>query len=57
MQSRFQEMSNSIVSRIDDMGKRIDELESSISDLVNEAQADPDINNQNKQAQGVPQNR
>jgi len=30
-------MSDNIVGRIDDMGKRIDELEASIADLVNEA--------------------
>jgi len=39
-------MSDNIVGRIDDMGKRIDELEASIADLVNEAQNDPDIANQ-----------
>lgn len=41
-------MSDSIVKRIDDMGTRIDDLEKSISELVNEAQADPDINNQQR---------
>ena len=37
MQTRFGEMNNSIVSRIDDMGKKIDELESSIGELIQEA--------------------
>jgi heat shock factor-binding protein 1 len=36
-------MSDNIVNRIDDMGKRIDDLETSIADLVNEAQNDPDV--------------
>lgn len=44
MQSRFQGMSDNIINRIDEMGKRIDELEGSISDLVSEAQQDPDNN-------------
>lgn len=35
-------MSENIIGRIDEMGKRIDDLESSISELVNEAQNDPD---------------
>ncbi|XP_055815179.1 heat shock factor-binding protein-like [Solanum dulcamara] len=33
MQTRFQTMSESIISKIDDMGNRIDELEQSINDL------------------------
>jgi len=37
MQSRFNNMSDNIVKRIDDMGGRIDELEKSIGDLVNDA--------------------
>lgn len=43
MQQRFQSMSDNIVGRIDEMGKRIDDLEASIADLVNEAQNDPDV--------------
>ncbi len=31
MQGRFQQMSDSIISRIDEMGARIDDLEHSIS--------------------------
>lgn len=38
MQSKFQEMSNSLMERIDDMGTRIDELEKCISDLLDQAQ-------------------
>lgn len=34
MQTRFQDMSNSIVGRIDEMGNRIDSLEKNISDLM-----------------------
>ena len=37
MQNRFTTMSDSIVKRIDEMGGRIDDLEKSISELVNEA--------------------
>lgn len=33
MQTRFQTMSDSIVSKIDEMGERISELEQSINDL------------------------
>lgn len=40
MQSRFQTMSDSIIGRIDEMGTRIDDLEKSIADLVQEAQTD-----------------
>ena len=43
MQKRFQDMSESIVGKIDDMGKRIDDLEKSISDLVNEAGAGAEV--------------
>eukprot|EP00898_Chlorokybus_atmophyticus_P007646 jgi/Chlat1/7883/Chrsp66S07313 len=39
MQSRFQQMSDSIISRIavDEMGSRIDDLEKSIGDLIQQA--------------------
>ncbi|XP_014500503.1 heat shock factor-binding protein 1 [Vigna radiata var. radiata] len=33
MQSRFQTMSNSIISKIDEMGNRIEELEQNINEL------------------------
>ena len=33
MQSRFQQMSDSIIGRIDEMGARIDDLEHSISEF------------------------
>lgn len=34
-------MSETIIGRIDEMGGRIDELESSISDLMDQAGVDP----------------
>ena len=37
MQNRFDEMNNNIVGRINEMGTKIDELESSIGELVQEA--------------------
>ena len=37
MQSRFQTMSENIIGRIDEMGTRIDDLERSIAELVQEA--------------------
>ena len=42
MQTRFQSMSDNIITRIDEMGSRIDDLEKSIADLVQEAQTDSD---------------
>ena len=38
MQERFGDMNSNIVDRIDEMGRKIDELEGSISELVSEAQ-------------------
>ena len=35
-------MSDNIITRIDEMGSRIDDLEKSIADLVQEAQTDSD---------------
>ncbi|XP_074348873.1 heat shock factor-binding protein-like [Apium graveolens] len=40
MQARFQTMSESIVSKIDEMGGRINELEQSISELKTEMGAE-----------------
>jgi len=37
MQTRFQTMSESIITKIDEMGSRIDELERSIGELVKES--------------------
>jgi heat shock factor-binding protein 1 len=34
MQQRFNQMSSTIINRIDDMGNRIDDLEKSIADLM-----------------------
>nr|CCA21511.1 predicted protein putative [Albugo laibachii Nc14] len=36
MQNRFSQMSDAIIGRIDDMGTRIDELEKSIGDLMDQ---------------------
>ncbi|XP_021634955.2 heat shock factor-binding protein [Hevea brasiliensis] len=36
MQSRFQAMSDSIITKINEMGSRIDELEQSVNDLRSE---------------------
>eukprot|EP01036_Dinobryon_divergens_P034094 gene34094-44051_t len=40
MQQRFNQMSSSIIGRIDEMGNRIDDLEKSISDLMQQAGID-----------------
>eukprot|EP00605_Chrysophyceae_sp_TOSAG23-4_P002026 GSChrysophyteH1.ASY1.ANO1.2244.1 assembled CDS len=40
MQHRFNQMSGSIIGRIDEMGNRIDDLEKSISDLMEQAGID-----------------
>jgi len=40
MQQRFNQMSTSIIGRIDDMGTRIDDLEKSITDLMSQAGID-----------------
>ena len=37
MQNRFKGMSENIVDRIDEMGNRIEDLEKSIAELVNES--------------------
>ena len=36
MQQRFNQMSSTIINRIDDMGSRIDDLEKSIADLMSQ---------------------
>merc|ERR1712079_261429 len=43
MHERFQEMSDSIIGRLDDMGKRLDELEGSIGELMTQAGIDEDL--------------
>ena len=40
MQSKFQNMSDGIVTRIDDMGGQIDDLEKSIAELLAQAGVD-----------------
>ena len=37
MQDKFQGMSDGIISRIDEMGNRIDDLEKNIADLMTQA--------------------
>ena len=49
MQNRFGNMNNNIISRIDEMSKKINELEQSIGELVKEAQEDPENDQQIKQ--------
>ena len=43
MQTRFSQMNGNIVGRIDEMSKKIDELEGSIGELVKEAQDEPEV--------------
>lgn len=40
MQTRFEEMSGNIINRIDEMAVRIDDLERSISELMQQAGAE-----------------
>ena len=40
-QSRFEQMSDQIIGRIDEMGNRIDDLEKSIGELMEQAGVDP----------------
>jgi len=49
MQQRFKGMSENIVERIDEMGNRIEDLEKSIAELVNES------NNIDEKNPGAPQ--
>ncbi|XP_021957704.1 heat shock factor-binding protein 1 isoform X2 [Folsomia candida] len=41
MQDKFQQISDQILNRIDDMGGRVDELEKNIADLMTQAGAAP----------------
>lgn len=36
MQDRFEEMSSNIIGRVDEMGKRIDDVEKSINEIMND---------------------
>ena len=36
MQERFDEMSGNIIGRVDEMGKRIDDIEKSINEIMND---------------------
>ena len=42
LQDKITEMSNSIFSRVDEMGRKIGELESKIMEVVNEATVQPE---------------
>jgi heat shock factor-binding protein 1 len=62
MQTRFQAMSESIITKIDEMGSRIDDLERSIAELVKEsghADAMPPSpsNSSYQQLRGAPQSK
>mmetsp|Transcript_14750 Transcript_14750/g.17455 ORF Transcript_14750/g.17455 Transcript_14750/m.17455 type:complete len:134 (-) Transcript_14750:324-725(-) len=50
MQTKFQTMGNSIIGRIDEMGNRIDDLESSIGELIDNAglSDNPSVGNSSK---------
>ena len=50
MQTRFGQMNGNIVGRIDEMSKKIDELEGSIGELVKEAQEEPEFEQRNPAA-------
>ncbi|KAI6234427.1 Succinate dehydrogenase [ubiquinone] iron-sulfur subunit, mitochondrial [Aphelenchoides fujianensis] len=41
-QSQFETMSNKIINRIDDVSRRVDELEKSITDLMSQAGVTPE---------------
>lgn len=46
MQERFEEMSGNIIGRVDEMGKRIDDIEKSINEIMN------DLGEEDEQKQG-----
>jgi len=46
MQSKFEQMSESIIQRIDEMGTRIDDLEKSIGHLVSQTNKKPEESKQ-----------
>ena len=48
IQTRFGTMNTNIISRIDEMSKKINELEQSIGELVKEAQEEPENDNADK---------
>lgn len=43
MHGKFQSMSENIISRLDDMGGRLDELEKSIGELMTQAGIEEDL--------------
>ena len=44
MQERFEEMSGNIIGRVDEMGKRIDDIEKSINEIMNDLGDDEEPN-------------
>lgn len=52
MQARFQVMSDSIVTKIDDMGGRIDDLERTIAELLEQA-GGADVQQQQQSAKAL----
>jgi hypothetical protein len=54
MQQKFDQMSKTVVDRLDDMGKRIDELEKSVGDLINEPVEEPIPESSNKKTTHFP---
>lgn len=55
-QTRFNRLSDSIVGRIDDMGAKIDELEKSLNDLMDQAgvESTPSDSLEKSDAKGIP---
>lgn len=47
-QQKFQQMSDQIIGRLDDMGKRVDDLEKNIAELVQQVDSKDDPSNQKK---------
>mmetsp|Transcript_19907 Transcript_19907/g.28616 ORF Transcript_19907/g.28616 Transcript_19907/m.28616 type:complete len:81 (+) Transcript_19907:93-335(+) len=48
MQNRFNQMSSTIIGRIDEMGSRIDDLERSIAELMDQAGIEADVPEEEK---------
>jgi heat shock factor-binding protein 1 len=50
MQTRFSRLSDTILGRIDDMGSKIDDLEKSIGELMDQAGIDPNSSGEGKKS-------
>jgi heat shock factor-binding protein 1 len=53
-QTRFSRLSDTILGRIDDMGSKIDDLEKSIGELMDQAGIEPSVVNNSTAAKGNP---